>query len=112
MGVKALYIEPGNPRDRRQSSREPESYIESSNGMLRDERLNGEIFHKLTEAKMLIERWRVHYNTVRPHSSLGDRPPAPEANEVAPPLAGIAPFAPLNTVRPATASTTGAGSVR
>ena len=41
--------------------------------------LNGEIFYTLREAKVLIERWRVHYNTVRPHSSLGYRPPAPEA---------------------------------
>ena len=45
---------------------------------LRDELLNGEIFYTLKEAKVLIERWRLHYNTVRPHSSLGYRPPAPE----------------------------------
>ncbi|HIA48864.1 MAG TPA: transposase, partial [Candidatus Hydrogenedentes bacterium] len=45
----------------------------------RDELLNGEIFETLLEAKVLIERWRVHYNTVRPHSTLGGRPPAPEA---------------------------------
>ena len=45
----------------------------------RDELLNGELFYSLREAKILIEQWRVHYNTVRPHSSLGYRPPAPES---------------------------------
>ena len=45
---------------------------------LRDELLNGEIFYTLKEAKVLIEQWRHHYNTIRPHSSLGYRPPAPE----------------------------------
>ena len=59
-------------------------YNESFNGSLRDELLNGEIFYSLAEAKVLIEAWRRHYNTVRPHSSLGYRPPAPEA--AAPPL--------------------------
>ena len=54
-------------------------YIESFNGKLRDELLNGEIFETLLEAKVLIERWRTEYNTVRPHSSLGYRPPAPES---------------------------------
>ena len=49
------------------------------NGKLRDELLNGEIFYTLQEAQVLIERWRRHYNTIRPHSALGDRPPAPEA---------------------------------
>ncbi len=51
----------------------------SFNGKLRDELLNGEIFYTLNEAKIVIEAWRRHYNTVRPHSSLGYRPPAPEA---------------------------------
>ncbi len=51
---------------------------ESFNSKLRDELLNGEIFHSLKEAEVLIERWRRHYNTVRPHSSLQYRPPAPE----------------------------------
>ena len=46
--------------------------------LLRDELLNGEIFTTLREAQVLIERWRRHYNAVRPHSSLGYRPPAPE----------------------------------
>jgi hypothetical protein len=49
------------------------------NGKLRDELLNGEIFYPLNEAKVLIEQWRIHCNTVRPHSSLGYRPPAPQA---------------------------------
>ena len=54
-------------------------YIESFNSKLRDELLDGEIFYTLQEAKVVIESWRQHYNTVRPHSSLGYRPPAPEA---------------------------------
>ena len=53
-------------------------YVESFNGKLRDELLNMEVFNSLAEAKVLIEQWRRHYNTVRPHSSLGYRPPAPE----------------------------------
>lgn len=53
-------------------------YCESFNGKMRDELLNGELFHTLREAQVLIERWRVFYNTARPHSSLGYRPPAPE----------------------------------
>ena len=48
-------------------------------GKLRDELINREIFHALKEAKMLAEQWRVHYNTATPRSSLGDRPPAPQA---------------------------------
>ena len=53
-------------------------YNESFNGKLRDELLNTEIFSTLKEAQVLIERWRQHYNTIRPHSSLGYRPPAPQ----------------------------------
>ena len=53
--------------------------MESFNGKLRDELLNAEVFNTLLEARVLIEQWRVHYNRVRPHSSLGYRPPAPEA---------------------------------
>ena len=49
------------------------------NSKLRDELLNGEIFYTLKEAKIIIEQWRRHYNTIRPHSSLGYKPPAPEA---------------------------------
>ena len=67
--VRTLYIAPGSPWEN--------GYVESFNGKLRDELLNGEIFYTLTEAKVLIERWREHYNTVRPHSALGYRPPAP-----------------------------------
>lgn len=70
IGVRTLYIEPGSPWEN--------GYNESFNGKLRDELLNGEIFYTLAEARILIERWRCHYNTVRPHSSLGYRPPAPQ----------------------------------
>jgi transposase InsO family protein len=76
IGVKTLYIAPGSPWEN--------GYNESFNGSLRDELLNGEIFYSLAEAKVLIEAWRRHYNTIRPHSSLGYRPPAPEA--ATPPL--------------------------
>jgi len=69
--VKTLYIEPGSPWEN--------GYIESFNGKLRDELLDREIFDTLLEAKVLIERWRVEYNTIRPHSALGYCPPAPEA---------------------------------
>jgi putative transposase len=68
--VKTLYIEPGSPWEN--------GYNESFNGKLRDELLNGEIFYSLKEAQVLIEHWRCHYNTLRPHSALGYRPPAPE----------------------------------
>jgi putative transposase len=54
-------------------------YCESFNGRMRDELLNGEIFYSLREAQIVIESWRKHYNTKRPHSALGYRPPAPEA---------------------------------
>jgi transposase InsO family protein len=73
VGVKTLFIEPGSPWEN--------GYNESFNGKLRDELLNGEIFDTLYEAKVLIEDWRRLYNTRRPHSSLGYRPPAPEATE-------------------------------
>ena len=53
-------------------------YVESFNARLRDELLDGEIFHTVAEARVLIERWRRHYNGERPHSSLDYRPPAPE----------------------------------
>ena len=55
-------------------------YNESFNGKLRDEVLNVEIFDTLLEAKVLISRWRNEYNHIRPHSSLGYKPPAPEAH--------------------------------
>jgi len=70
VAVKTLYIAPGSPWEN--------GYNESFNGKLRDELLNGEIFYSLKEAKVLIERWRRHYNSIRPHSALGYRPPAPE----------------------------------
>jgi putative transposase len=71
VGVKTLFIEPGSPWEN--------GYIESFNGRCRDELLNREIFTTLTEAKVLIENWRREYNEIRPHSSLGYRPPAPKA---------------------------------
>ena len=57
-------------------------YNEPFNGKFRDELLNGEIFYTLKEAKIMIERWRIHYNTKRPHTSLGYRPPAPETIQI------------------------------
>ena len=77
LGVKTLFIEPGSPWEN--------GYVESFNGKLRDELLNGEIFYTLAEAKVLCERWRREYNTIRPHSSLGNRPPAPETMLPTPP---------------------------
>ena len=71
LGVKTLFIEPGSPWEN--------GYIESFNGKLRDELLNGEIFDTILEARVITERWRKKYNTIRPHSSLAYRPPAPEA---------------------------------
>ena len=71
VGAKTAFIEPGSPWEN--------GYVESFNGKLRDELLNAEVFSTLLEARVLIEQWRVHYNRVRPHSSLGYRPPAPEA---------------------------------
>ena len=70
LGVKTLLIEPGSPWEN--------GYVESFNGKLRDELLNGEIFMTLFEAQVLIENWRKEYNQFRPHSSLGYRAPAPE----------------------------------
>ena len=70
LGVKTLFIEPGSPWEN--------GYIESFNGKFRDELLNGKIFDTITEAKVVTERWRNTYNKIRPHSSLGYKPPAPE----------------------------------
>ena len=75
VGAQTLYIEPGSPWKN--------GYCESFNGKLRDEPLNGEIFYSLKEAKVIIEQWRQHYSTKRLHSSLGYRPPAPQAIQVA-----------------------------
>ena len=69
VGTKPLFIEPGSPWEN--------GYCESFNGKLRDECLNGEIFYSLKEARVVMEQWRKFYNTVRPHSSLGYRAPAP-----------------------------------
>jgi transposase InsO family protein len=71
LGVTTLFIEPGSPWEN--------GYVESFIGKLRDELLNGEIFDTLLEAKVITENWRREYNQLRPHSSLGYRPPAPEA---------------------------------
>ena len=70
VGAKTAYIAPGSPWEN--------GYVESFNARLRDELLNGEIFYSLREAQIVIESWRRHYNAVRPHQSLGYKPPAPE----------------------------------
>ncbi len=70
VGAKTAYIAPGSPWEN--------GCVESFNARLRDELLNGEIFYPLREAEVIIESWRQHTNTVRPHASLGYRPPAPE----------------------------------
>ena len=72
LGVKTLYIAPGSPWEN--------GYNESFNGRLRDELLNGEMFYTLKEAQVILEQWRHHYNHIRPHTSLGYKPPAPRAN--------------------------------
>jgi hypothetical protein len=70
VGAKTAYIERGSPWEN--------GYVESFNARLRDELLNGEIFYTLREAQIVIESWRRHYNRIRPHASLGYKPPAPE----------------------------------
>ena len=70
LGTETIYLPPGSPWENR--------YCESFNGKLRDQLLNGEIFYTLKQAQVIIERWRCHYHTIRPHSALGYRPPAPE----------------------------------
>ena len=76
VGVETLFIEPGSPWEN--------GYNESFNGKLRDELLNGEIFYSLAQAAVLVEQWRRQYNTVRPHSTCGGFPPAPEAIKPSP----------------------------
>jgi len=76
LSVKPLFIEPGSPWEN--------GYIESFNGRMRDELLAREIFYSLKEAQVLIEMLRKHYNTIRPHSSLGYRPPVPSTVVVQP----------------------------
>ena len=87
--VQTLYIEPGSPWEN--------GYIESFNGKLRDELLNLEIFDTLYEAQVLVEHWRVEYNTRRPHSCLGYRSPSPEAFEPFLTSYGAAPLRPPKT---------------
>jgi len=70
VGAKTAYVTPGSPWEN--------GFIESFNARLRDELLDGEIFYSLKEARIVIESWRRHYNTLRPHGSLGYKPPAPE----------------------------------
>jgi len=70
VGARTAYIEKASPWEN--------GYVESFNGKLRDELLDGEVFDTLREAQVLIEAWRRHYNRVRPHSALAYRPPAPE----------------------------------
>ena len=89
VGAKTAYIEPGSPlgdlliavpagTDRQLRWRWENGFCESFNGKLRDELLDGEVFYSLAEARVVIEGWRRYYNTSRPHSALGYRPPAPE----------------------------------
>jgi putative transposase len=70
VGAKTAYIKRGSPWEN--------GYIESFNARLRDELLNGEIFYTLREAQIVIESWRRHYNTIKPHASIRYKPPAPE----------------------------------
>jgi transposase InsO family protein len=70
VGTKTAYITPGSQWEN--------GFVESFNARLRDELLDGEIFYSLAEARIVIESWRRHYNTLRPHGSLGYKPPAPE----------------------------------
>ena len=70
VGVRTLFIAPGSPWEN--------GYVESFNGKLKDEFIDREIFYSLKEAQVLVEQWRREYNTVRPHSAIGYRPPAPE----------------------------------
>jgi putative transposase len=73
-GVKMDFIRPGRPVQN--------GFIESFNGRLRDECLNGEIFFNLVDAREKIERWRSDYNQNRPHSSLADRTPAEFVSQI------------------------------
>lgn len=84
VGARTLYIEPGSPWEN--------GYIESFNGKLRDELPDREVFYTLLEARALTDWYRRTYNRIRPHSSLGYRPPAPEAllpADPVPVLAGL-----------------------
>ena len=85
VGSQTAYIEPGSPWEN--------GYCESFNSKIRDELLNGEVFYTLIEASVVIEQWRTHYNSIRPHSALGYQPPAPEVL--------IEPAGPVGSVPPA-----------
>ena len=101
LGVKTAFITPGSPWEN--------GYNASFNGKLRDELLDREIFYSLAEAHVLIEAWRVHYNTIRPHSALGYRPPVPEAIHLAPPRTDAPPLTSgFATLRPPSAVAHGA----
>ena len=91
VGARTAYIAPGSPWE--------SGYIESFNARLRDELLDGEIFYTLNEARIVIESWRRHYNTVRPHGSLAYRPPA---HEVFVPALAAWPSPPTGTAATAT----------
>ena len=83
-GARTLYIEPGSPWEN--------GYVESFNGKLKDELLDREVFYTLLEVQVLTEQYRQTYNQIRPHSSLGYRPPAPETiqpPDLAPELVGL-----------------------
>ncbi len=71
LGVSTAYIEPGSPWEN--------GYCESFNSKMRDEFLNRELFDTMVEVEVLTKLWVREYNTVRPHSSLGYKPPAPQA---------------------------------
>lgn len=81
VGVKRIYIEPDRPWEN--------GYVDSLNGMLRDELLNGEAFYTVAGARVLIEGGREHFNRVRPHNALGYRPPAPEVTAGGPPSVAL-----------------------
>ena len=85
--MQTLHIEPGSPWEN--------GYNESFNGKLRDELLNGEIFYTLCEAQIIVEGWRWEYNHIRPHGSLGYRPPAPRGGDARPGRFRFAPPAPM-----------------
>ena len=93
VGARTAFIEPGSPWEN--------GYCESFNSKLRDELLDGEILYSLAEAKVVIESWRQHYNTKRPHSALGYRPPAPEVVQwPASPSGAAPPAAPAVATKP------------
>jgi putative transposase len=94
VGAKTAYIAPGSPWEN--------GFIESFNARLRDELLDGEIFYTLREAQVVIESWRHHFNTVRPHGSLGYKPPAPEV--FVPAMSARAALQPRPATPPALAS--------